>query len=274
MSQTPIATPGHPVFDSARPLVFAHRGGAALRPENTGLAFDHGLALGADGLELDAHLARDGELVVHHDPTLDRTTDARGPLARLTSAELERVDAGFRFEERGRYPYRGQGLGVPRLREVLARHAAVPIVIELKGRDTRVASAAVALVREMRALGRVCFGGASDHVLRVARASGPEVVTSAAKEEIRWALYRSWVGLNPRPGGYRGFQVPETAECVRVVSPAFIRRMRRAGLPVQVWTVNHAEDMRRLLAWGVQGLITDRPDLAVPIVSAWPGVAR
>ena len=67
------------------PLAFAHRGGAALRPENTLLAFDHGMALGADGLELDVHLSRDGVVVVHHDATLDRTTNGTGPLAALTT---------------------------------------------------------------------------------------------------------------------------------------------------------------------------------------------
>jgi glycerophosphoryl diester phosphodiesterase len=274
MAHPPLAAHGHPVFDSSRPLVFAHRGGSALRPENTMAAFDHGLALGADGLELDVHLARDGELVVIHDTTLDRTTDARGPVARLTSVELGRIDAGCRFTHDGRQPYRGAGQSVPRLRDVLARHAAVPVIVELKGRDTRVASAAVALVRELRALGRVCFGGSSDRVVRAARASGRDVVTSAAKEEVRWALYRSWVGLGPRSPGYQGVQVPESTGLIRVVSPAFVRRMRRSGLPVQVWTVNRAGDMRRLLAWGVQALITDRPDLAVPIVSAWPASAR
>jgi glycerophosphoryl diester phosphodiesterase len=275
MPQSPLAAPGHPVFDSWRPLVFAHRGGAALRPENTMVAFDHGVALGADGLELDVHLARDGELVVIHDATLDRTTDARGPVARLTSSELERVDAGSRFrDEGGRHPYRGAGHGVPRLRDVLARHPCVPIIVELKGRDTRLPAAAVALVREQKSLGRVCFGGASDHVVRAARASGRDVVTSAAKEEVRWALYRSWVGLDPSGPGYQGFQVPESAGLIRVVSPAFVRRMRRLGLPVQVWTVNRDADMRRLLGWGVQALITDRPDVAVPIVSALRGAAR
>src|ERR671916_49981 len=78
-----------------RPLVYAHRGGAALRPENTIAAFDHGLALGADGLELDVHLSKDGVVVVHHDASLERTTDARGPLGAYTADELARVDAGY-----------------------------------------------------------------------------------------------------------------------------------------------------------------------------------
>ena len=112
---------------SGRPLVFAHRGGAGLRPENTMPAFDHGLSLGADGVELDVHLSRDGVVMVHHDDALDRTTDATGPLASRTADELAQVDAGYRFNRnlepgQAEYPFRGQHIGIPRFRDVLARH--------------------------------------------------------------------------------------------------------------------------------------------------------
>src|SRR5215210_8056999 len=97
-----------------RPLVYAHRGGAKLRPENTLASFDNGLALGADGLELDVRLSRDGQVVVHHDAALDRTTNASGPVADRTAAELAMVDAGYRFEARdgaaSRFPFRGTGI--------------------------------------------------------------------------------------------------------------------------------------------------------------------
>src|SRR5262245_40556348 len=97
-----------------RPLVYAHRGGSLLRPENTIAAFDHGAAVGADGFELDVHLSRDGIVVVHHDPTLDRTTSAQGELRALTADELSGVDAGYWFSAPSgagspRYPYRGCG---------------------------------------------------------------------------------------------------------------------------------------------------------------------
>ena len=109
---------------SQRPLVFAHRGGAALRPENTLAAFDNGLALGADGLELDVHLSRDGVVVVHHDATLDRTTNGARTARALTADELAAVDAGYWFrgtvEGGPEFPRRGQGVGIPRLRDVLA----------------------------------------------------------------------------------------------------------------------------------------------------------
>src|SRR3954462_168856 len=103
----------HPALSFGRPQVFAHRGGAASRPENTMAAFDHGLSLGADGLEFDVHLSRDGVVVVHHDKTLERTTNGSGPVADKTAAELAALDAGCRFEGN-----RGNAGGVPRLDEV------------------------------------------------------------------------------------------------------------------------------------------------------------
>ena len=90
----------HPFFDARRPQVFAHRGGSALAPENTTAAFDSGLALGADGLELDVHLSRDGSVVVHHDPPLERTTNLTGPVADRTADELARADAAYFFRRR------------------------------------------------------------------------------------------------------------------------------------------------------------------------------
>src|SRR4051812_14847736 len=119
-------------FRATRPQVFAHRGGCSLGPENTIAAFDIGTAAGADGLELDVHLSADGVVVVHHDATLDRTTDASGPVLGRTAAELARVDAGYRFTRNGQFPFRGQGIGVPTLGEVLRRYRGVPTIIEIK----------------------------------------------------------------------------------------------------------------------------------------------
>jgi glycerophosphoryl diester phosphodiesterase len=250
-------------------MVFGHRGGAGLRPENTMAAFEHGAACGADGFELDVRLARDGEVVVIHDDTLERTTDARGPVASMTADELAAVDAGARFREEDGAPFRGQGFGVPRLRDVLRRFPGLHHVVELKGDDPAVGRAAAAVAREEGALARVCFGGFTDAVVQAARAAAPDVVTSAATEEIRWALYRSWIGLAPRAPQYAGFQVPERYGPTVVVTRRFVRLMRRAGLFVQVWTVNRREDLTRLLDWGVHGVITDVPDLAVPAVRDW-----
>jgi len=249
--------------------VYAHRGGAALRPENTIAAFDNGLAVGADGLELDVRLTRDGAVVVHHDDTLERTTSGRGRLGACTTDELSSVDAGYWFKptDAGHdFPYRGIGVCVPLLRDVLARYPAIPLIIELKQNLPELAHRTIAQLREAGALDRAALGSFSWRVLRVARAYEPGVATGASREETRLALYRSWVGWPLKDEAYREFQVPEKSGPTRIVSRRFIRHAHRAGLPVKVWTVNDAEDMRRLIDWGVDALITDRPDLAAGVV--------
>ena len=237
----------HPFFSSPRPLVFAHRGGAALKPENTIEAFDNGMRLGADGLELDVHLSRDGAVLVHHDRTLDRTTPLRGPVAARTADELRRA-------------------GVPLLTEVLTRHREARVIIELKVNAPELAGAAVDAIRRADAVDRVCLGSFGLRVLRAVRSMEPAIATSAAREEVRLALYRSWIRWPVRRARYQGYQVPEVAGATRVVSPRFVADAHRADLAVQVWTVNTDADARRLLSWGVDALITDRPDLIVPLV--------
>jgi glycerophosphoryl diester phosphodiesterase len=116
-------------LDTGRPLVFAHRGGAALAPENTVVAFEGGLSHGADGMELDVHLSRDGVPVVIHDGKVDRTTNGRGEVASFSAAELATLDAGFHFNPSGGFPFRDLGHGVPTLEAVLARWPAARVIV-------------------------------------------------------------------------------------------------------------------------------------------------
>jgi len=235
---------------SPRPLVFAHRGGSKLGPENTITAFDRGLAAGADGLELDVHLSRDGIVVVHHDRLLDRTTPAKGPLNARTAKELAQLD-------------------VPLLRDVLARYAQRRIIVELKESSAALAHAVVDEVRRAKAVDHVCLGSFSDAALRAARAYGPEIATSGGRLSVRMAVYRSWCYLSPGKVPYQALQVPETSGATRVVTPHFVRMAHKAGVVVQVWTVDDAGDIRRLLDWGVDGIISDRPDVASQVLRDW-----
>jgi glycerophosphoryl diester phosphodiesterase len=228
-------------------------------------AFAAGLASGADGLELDVRLSRDGVVVVHHDRTLDRTTSAAGEVGHLTADELARVDAGCRFERDGGRPFANRGIGVPTLDDVLARHPSTRIIVELKVNTAELARAVVGLIRRRDAVERVCLAAFGLRVLRAARALEPAIATSAAREEVRWALYRSWCRWPVSRAPYAGYQVPERAGSTRIVSPRFVEYARRAGLAVQVWTVDSDADARRLLDWGVNALITDRPDIVAPI---------
>jgi glycerophosphoryl diester phosphodiesterase len=263
-----VPTPPSPIDRRAGPLVFAHRGGRALGPENTLVAFDLGIASGADGLELDVHLARDGVPVVHHDADLDRCTDASGPIAACTSDELARVDAAWRFGEESGFPWRGRGVSVPTLGAVLARFD-VPTIVEIKAGTEDAARAVVDVVCAAGAADRVCVGSFSRVALRAVRALEPRIATGAGRAETQWALYRTWVRVGLGRVPYRAFQVPEQAGRLRVVSPAFIGAAHRAGLAFHVWTVNERNDMWRLLDWGIDGLISDRPDLAVAVRNEW-----
>ena len=255
-------------FDSTRPLVFAHRGGCALGPENTIAAFDLGMAAGADGLEFDVHLSADGIPVVHHDDTLERTTAGRGALAALTAAELGRIDAGCRFEQSGGFPFRGQGIGIPTLAEVLRRYPAIPLIIEMKVDTAAMGEAVAREVRRAGAAERVCAAGYGTRSAAAARAALPEMASSACHREATLALYRSWLRIPVRRPPYGGYQVPEISSGHRIVSQRFIRHAHGAGLKVQVWTVDEEPDMRRLLEWGADGLISNRPDLAVRVRNA------
>jgi glycerophosphoryl diester phosphodiesterase len=255
----------------ARPLVFAHRGGAGLAPENTLAAFERAHALGVDGFEFDVRLTRDREVVVIHDADVERTTAGHGRVSGMTTAEVMGLDAGYHFRgERTEgggetFPFRGRGVRVPLLKDVLARFPDELLIIELKGQDTALVDRTLDVMRAAGALERVCFGGYSWRMLRHLRRREPGVCSSAAREETRWALYRSWVRLPWRRVGYQAFQVPEMAGTTRVVSETFVRAAHAGGLLVQVWTVNEEPAMRRLLGWGVDGLITDVPDVALRV---------
>ncbi|MBE3072355.1 MAG: glycerophosphodiester phosphodiesterase, partial [Acidobacteria bacterium] len=174
-------------LSSPGPLVFGHRGGRGLAPENTIAAFDRGLAEGVDGLELDVHLSRDGVPVVIHDADVARTTDAAGPVVALTASELARLDAGYRFAADAGYPWRGRGAGVPTLGEVLARYPSTPLIVELKANSEDLARAAVQEIVKAGATGRVCVGSFRFRVLSPARRQAPGLATGSSQKEVRWA---------------------------------------------------------------------------------------
>lgn len=232
-------------------------------------AFAHGLALGSDGLECDVHLSRDGVPVVIHDPTLERTTNEVGRVSGLTARELAEVDAGSRFS-RDAAPWRGQATGVPRLEEVLSGFPEVPVIIELKLASADLARAVLTVIRRANAIDRVCVGSFYRAGLDVLRREEPTLATSASEHEVRWTLYRSWCRWpgRVRPP-YRAFQVPEHAGRLRVVSPAFLAQTRRSGTRVDVWVVDAAEEVTRFFDWGVDGVISDRPDVAVAARAQW-----
>ena len=270
-----------------RPLLVAHRGGALEAPENTVHAFRHGTACGAEMLELDVHATADGEIVVLHDQSLDRTTDGSGLVAHHDLAAVEALDAAHWFVPgcgamRGadHYPLRGIAgsdrsplaglepaeLRVPTLATVLQTFPDTWITMELKvaGLGPRVA----ALLDAHGRADDVIVGGFDLERLTSFRETAPHVATSASEEEA--AAFWSWAhGHGPAPTpAYRALQVPQTYEGVDVVTPTFVERAHELGIPVHVWTVDDVEDLHRLVDLGVDGIMTDRPGLLGPLHQA------
>ncbi len=238
-----------------KPLVIAHRGAAADAPENTLAAFELALAQGADAIELDVHLSADGVPMVIHDPRLDRTTSGRGAVRKHTLAALRRLDAGSWFNRR--YPAKARGKysmqRIPLLAEVLAlaRARRCHVFAEIKiGGETYPGIEAKVLegIRHAGVAPRATIISFDTKVLRAIRKLDPGIALGTSFDRPVPALRRAG-SLGAR------FVVPHRA----LATPRFVRRAHESGLQVIVWTVNQPHAMRRMLANGVDGIITDCP---------------
>ncbi len=241
------ANAAYPFLDSPVPLAFAHRGGASEAPENTMPAFEHAVRLGYRYLETDAHVTVDGVLVAFHDERLDRVTDRVGVIAELPwrAVNEARVD--------GREP-------IPLLEDLLTAWPDVRINIDPK-QDAAAEPLAAAILRT-RATDRVCVGAFSDkRIAKVKVLTGPGLCTSMGPREVARLVSASRGG--PGRGGILSpcAQVPVGQGRVAIVTPRFVETAHRFGVQVHVWTIDDPVEMARLLDLGVDGIMTDRPQV-------------
>lgn len=258
-------------FAAHEVAVIAHSGAQGHAPTNTLAAFDLALEQGTDILEMDLQLTADGEVVVIHDGTVDRTTDGSGAVGEMTVDELQALDAGWYFEDAsGGHPFRGQDIRIPTFREVLDRYPDTHLIVELKTESpVAIAEPVIDLLREYgRDDGTVTVASFSTDYLEPVRAALPDVPTNMPEGETTGFYIRQLVGLHPwwSPPG-EVFQVPEYHDGRHVVTPRFVRAADRLGVDVQVWTVNEPEQMHRLLDAGVHGIMTDYPDVLVEVLA-------
>lgn len=239
------------------PLVIAHRGDRAHHPENTLGAFRAALALAPDALELDVHLSADGEVVIIHDPTLDRTCDRAGIVRTLTWKELQGVDAGARFTlDRGRsFPFRGTGLGILRFADVLEEFASLPLLVEIKTPEASLPLRR--LVERAGAEGRVAV--ASMHEAAVAPFRDSRIPVGAARPDAVRLYLQSLVGRRPRAVPYAFAALTPNYCGLPVPVMRFARMLRPLGVPMHVWTVNDPRTAERMWRGGVTGIVTDDP---------------
>ena len=257
------------LHDCERPLAFAHRGGAALFPENTLEAFEGAQRLGCLYLETDVHMTADGAIVVLHDDALERTTNGRGLVRASTFAELEQLDAGFHFSLDGvSFPWRGQGVRITRFEELVTRLPGARFNVELKQAEPSIVGPFWQLVQRLELHDRVLVAAARDELVReFRRLSRGRVATSAGENETRRFFVASRVGATRLLRiDYDALQVPPRHGDVTVVDRRFVKAAHARGLDVHVWTIDDPAEMRGLLALGVDGLMSDRPDLLMDVV--------
>jgi len=255
-------------LDGPRPRLFAHRGGAKIAPENTIEAFAAGLDAGADRLEMDVHATRDGHVVVIHDPTVDRTTDGVGEVRAMTLDELRRYDAGARFVgEAGDFPFRGRGVRVPTLDEVLATFPGVPLNVEIKQDEPAIEHAVLAVLDRHGARTRVLLAAEGGRIMARIRAAAPDVLTSFSAEDVL-EFVTAWHGgtLDAyRPPGV-ALQIPPAFEGIALVTADSVAHAHALGLEVHVWTIDDPAEMVALLDLGVDAIMTDVPPRAARLL--------
>lgn len=254
----------HPFFDLPNPAIFGHRGAAGNAPENTLFAFQTGLDLGADVLESDIHLSRDGVPVLIHDPDVDRTTDGHGAVADLELAELMTLDAGYRFAgaTAGHFPFRGRDLRIASLETAFADFPRARFNLELKGGGERLASEVVRLVEKFDRPSRTLLTAGDDLQMVQLRSAiddaGCAVATGACTSDAA-GFARAALEDSPPPPGVMALQVPAFFGSTPLVTVAFVTFAHSHGVPVHVWTIDDEAEMESLLDLGVDGLITDYP---------------
>jgi glycerophosphoryl diester phosphodiesterase len=281
-----------------RVLNIAHQGGEIEAPSNTLYALKTAKAKGADVLEIDVHATADGELVVIHDATVNRTTDGMGRVDSMTLEQIQQLDAAHWFvpdcgtchnRPDAEYTLRGYATGerklngrmksyepsdftVPSLREVLETFPDEFINIEIKATAPDTAPYEEALAELLAEFGRtddtivVSF---LDHAIEKFKVHAPDVHTATATGET--ALF--WTSSQgPLPGApnprYQAMQVPIELEGITVVTPEFVQEAHANGLAVHVWTINDRAEMEWLIEIGVDGIMTDRPTLLEEVLAA------
>ncbi len=252
-------------FFSKSAVVIAHRGDSIRFPENTMPAFKSAAEMGVDVIETDIHLSKDGKVVIWHDENLSRTADRGGLIADMTWEELQKVDAGYFYSGDGgrTFPFRGKKVKIALFRDLLRELPQMRFNVDLKADNPQLIEAFSKIIEEENAENRVI--GASFHHknLVLLRKRMPGLVTSFSPQEIKSILLQKISGILLLRKKFNAavLQVPECSGKIRVVSKSLIKMIHKKGLKVQVWTVNRAEDMKRLLAMGVDGIFTDDPSV-------------
>jgi glycerophosphoryl diester phosphodiesterase len=204
-----------------------------------------------------------------HDEAVDRTTDGSGEIESLTLAELKQLDAGYDWspDEGQSFPYRGQGITIPTLEEIFQAFPGRRMTIEIKTTNASMAKPFCDLIRQYDMQNKVLVASFLDERMQEFRTECPEVATSSAKDETTAfvLMTKPFLGRLYSPK-FQSLQVPKKSSGITVMTEAFVRAAHERGLAVEPWTINDPGQMKLYIEWGVDGIITDRPDLMLEVL--------
>ena len=271
MNNFPCNISSLPWSDPNKIDLYGHRGTSLLAPENTSVAFDLALEFGVDVLEIDVRLSRDNVVMVTHDEMVDRTTDGSGPVKSYTYDALKRLNAGYRFVNPDGRSYRSDKIRLLSLDELFEQYPTTRINIDIKD-DALVAAEEVASsIDRHNSAQRVNVGSFNSAPLQHFRDLAPMVTTAATQREVAALYFSRWsphgrTDTSPLP--YQYLQIPVRYIGLPLASSAFINFAKRRSIKTVYWTLNEAQLIQTTLDAGAQGIVTDRPDIAAPLIQA------
>lgn len=254
--------------DDPEVLNIAHRGGRGLAPEGTIAAFDNALKLKVDMFEYDIHITKDGHLVVIHDDTVDRTTNGTGKVNDMTLAEIQSLDAGYHFvDHNGEYKFRGQGVYIPTVEEMFQKYPTMRHLIEIKDTNKiRLYEDAIQelwrLIEEYEMLDNVMVGSFDQDIIeRFEAVTWGQIPIGAGEQEVRDFVKKHVPYLNGLArSNVDSLQLPTESEGYDLTTTNIIQSAKKRNMSIYYWTINEEDQMRELIAKGVDGIITDYPD--------------
>jgi len=249
-------------FDGPKPRLFAHRGASGEAPENTMAAFQRAVDMGIEYIELDVHASEDGQVMVIHDATIERTTNGLGAVRNYSLAALQQLDAGYRFspDEGKMLPFRASDVIIPSLQEVLRSFPQVKFTVEIKPSDPPIEEPVIAVVKDCDRADDVIIASEHDVVLARVRTLAPDMPTNFGYNEVVDFIQRVATGQldGYQPSG-RALQIPPTYQNIPLVTEQTVAAAHQLNVEIHAWTINEPHEMRSLLDLGVDGVMSDFP---------------
>jgi glycerophosphoryl diester phosphodiesterase len=250
-------------------LVIAHQGGDGLWPGNTLYAFQQAVNMGVDVIETDIRQTKDGIIVVSHDDNVDGKSNGSGMIADITYAELQGLDAGYNWTNDGgkTFPFRGKGIVYSSLEDIFIALPTTRFNIDMKQIDPPIYNNFCNLIQKYNMEKRVIAASFTHANMTEFRKICPEVTTAGDETETRIFVFMNFAYLGRLYSpNFKVFQVPTESGGIRILTPHFIQTAHQRNLRVDAWTIDNPDEMRRLIDMGVDGIISDRPDVLMDVL--------